>query len=357
MQESRIIKSTLDELLKEADSVFIVPHNYIQVPDFDGIGASIGMSLICKKNKKNNYIVLGDSYDRIDTESLKEINEIKEKYPVIKTSDIQSLITNKSLLILVDVSNKDLISVKNYLDLFDNIFILDHHEVREDKVIQTPYSFIDPKLSSTCEEVSRLLFINNIKITPEEATYLYAGICLDTNNFKQNIDTYGSTHNVGAKLVAKGANISKVNNMFSDDFEHDREIHRLIDNAIFPTYIYAIASDTDDEKIYNIEDIAKAADYLLNYKNISASFVIAKSDKDTVSISARSKGNINVSKIMNLFGGGGKTCAAAARIKNANITEIKDKLNWLLNPVNVMDYNNLNIESNNQQMVLSLTNK
>ena len=54
MQDSKNIKQTLDMLLSENDTVFIVPHNR---PDFDAIGAAMGMSLICKKNKKKNYIV------------------------------------------------------------------------------------------------------------------------------------------------------------------------------------------------------------------------------------------------------------------------------------------------------------
>ena len=62
------------------------------------------------------------------------------------------------------------------LDLrFNNIFLLDHHKLDE-RTISTPYTFVNDKLSSTCEEIARLLCAYGIKVTPEIANYLFAGI-------------------------------------------------------------------------------------------------------------------------------------------------------------------------------------
>ena len=69
MQNSKCIKECLDKLLSNNDTVFIVPHNR---PDFDALGASIGMSLICKKNKKKSYIVIDDNYETL-TSSIKKM--------------------------------------------------------------------------------------------------------------------------------------------------------------------------------------------------------------------------------------------------------------------------------------------
>lgn len=46
MDNSAYIKASLDRLLEENDNVFIVPHIR---PDFDAVGAAIGIALICKK--------------------------------------------------------------------------------------------------------------------------------------------------------------------------------------------------------------------------------------------------------------------------------------------------------------------
>ena len=330
MQNSKCIKECLDKLLSNNDTVFIVPHNR---PDFDALGASIGMSLICKKNKKKSYIVIDDNYETLTSSIKKMIYDIKSDFELIKSSEINKLITEKSLLIAVDVNKDYLVSVNNYLENFNDIFILDHH-MTDEHTIKTPYTFIDHKLSSASEEVSRLVFLYGAKLNPDYANYLLAGIILDTNKLSKN--TAASTLSVAAKLVEKGADPTIANNLFLEDYEHDRAIQRLVDNTDFPTYVYAIATDSDNSvKMFQSEDIAKAADYLLKY-NVNATFAIARIDEDTISISARGKGSIDVSKIMRLFGGGGNEYSAAARVKGKSISEIKEELNEILNPSNYL---------------------
>ena len=46
MIPGKTIKESLDKVLEENDSVFLVPHNR---PDMDAIGSCIGMNTICEK--------------------------------------------------------------------------------------------------------------------------------------------------------------------------------------------------------------------------------------------------------------------------------------------------------------------
>ena len=208
---------------------------------------------------------------------------------------------------------------------------MDHHKT-DDHTIKTPYIFVDDALSSTCEEVSRLTFLYGIKLDKDVANYLLAGIILDTNKLSKN--TSARTYDVASRLITKGADAAIANNLFLEDFEHDRAIQRLVDNTFFSTYVFAIASDKDNSgKIFQVEDIAKAADYLLKY-NVNASFALAFIDEETIAISARSKGQIDVSNIMRFFGGGGNTYSAAARIKGYSIEEVRNALNSVLVPCN-----------------------
>ena len=84
MQDSKAIKECLDKLLSANDRVFIVPHNR---PDMDAIGASIGMALICKKNKKRCFIVVDDDLEKIEISTRKIIEEINNDYEIIKASE------------------------------------------------------------------------------------------------------------------------------------------------------------------------------------------------------------------------------------------------------------------------------
>ena len=81
MQDSKAIKECLDKLLSANDRVFIVPHNR---PDMDAIGASIGMALICKKNKKRCFIVVDDDLEKIEISTRKIIEEINNDYEIIQ---------------------------------------------------------------------------------------------------------------------------------------------------------------------------------------------------------------------------------------------------------------------------------
>ena len=342
MQDSHVIKENLDKLFSQNDTVFIVPHIR---PDMDAIGSSIGMGLICKKNKKKCYIVIDDNVEKIEVATRKVIEEVKEEFNIIKAIDVNDLMTDNSLLIAVDVNKDYLVSVKPYLDQFHDIFIIDHHKVDE-HTIKTPYLYTDDKLSSVCEEVSRQIMLNGVRMTPAHANYLLAGIILDTNKLSKNVSQ--DTYMVASKLLNKGADATVANNMFLEDFEHDRAIQRLVDNTSFPSYVYAIASDNDDSgKTYEVEDIAKASDYLLKYQ-VNATFAKAHIDEDTVSISARSKGIIDVSKIMRLFGGGGNEHSAAAKVKGLSIEEIKNKLNEILIPTSYLDsVRNIEVDASN----------
>ena len=346
MQDTMVIKQSLDKLFSENDTVFIVPHNR---PDMDALGSAIGMSLICKKNKKKSYIIIDDDLDKIEAATRKVIEELGSEVTIINLSEAEELITDNSLMIAVDVNKTYLVSTEKILNRFKSILVIDHHKTDE-HTIETKHLFIDEKLSSVCEEVSRLCFLYGVKFNEEYANYLLAGIILDTNKLSKNVSK--DTFDVASKLVAKGADVNVANNMFLEDFEHDREVQRLVDNTIFPTYIYAIASDKEtSDKIYEVEDIAKAADYLLKYQ-VNATFALAYIDKDTISISARSKGIIDVSKIMKLFGGGGNEHSAAAKVKNMNILDVKNKLNEILIPTCYLDSIDINNVDKEKKLVL-----
>ncbi|MDD6272208.1 MAG: DHHA1 domain-containing protein [bacterium] len=335
MKDSRSIKAVLDEMFAKNDTVFIVPHSR---PDFDALGASIGMSLISKKCKKKCYIIIDDDIEKLDQSTRKVLGDIKGVFDIIKSKDVPKVMGDSNLMITVDVNKDYLISegTKKLLDSFNDIVILDHHKPDE-HTIKTSHAFIDESLSSICEEISRLMFLYGVKITPDCANYLLSGILLDTNKFTKN--TSPSTFEVIAKLTQKGGDTAIASQLFLEDFEDDRKMLQIVNDVAFTNYGYAVAGGVDDlKRIYSVEDIAKAADYLLKYR-VNATFAMGYIDEDTISVSARSKGMIDVSNIMAILGGGGHETSAAARIKGRTIKEVKQALNSLLVPGNYMGWN------------------
>jgi c-di-AMP phosphodiesterase-like protein len=70
---------------------------------------------------------------------------------------------------------------------------------------------------------------------------------------------------------------------------------------------------------------SKAADRLLSLEGVLASFVLCKMDQ-TVHISARSSGTVNVQLITEKLNGGGHFDMAGAQVKNSTLKETFDRL-------------------------------
>ena len=87
-----------------------------------------------------------------------------------------------------------------------------------------------------------------------------------------------------------------------------------------------VAITISDELIYNTTELAKACDVLLTFNHVEAAYVIAKIDENTIGISARSLGNIDVEEVMTHFGGGGHKTDAGAQVKESDVFKIKENL-------------------------------
>ena len=86
-----------------------------------------------------------------------------------------------------------------------------------------------------------------------------------------------------------------------------------------------------DDEHYERKDLAVIAEELLKFDEVEASFVIGRLDDETVYVSARSIGLINVESYMEQLGGGGHTTEAATSMKNKTLMEVKDELIKILN--------------------------
>ncbi len=315
------LKTCLEKYIVESDNIFIVVHNK---PDLDAIGAAISLNLICHKFQKNVYIVIDDEFEEIETGTKKVMNSTKDNLKIIKSTEVLGFLTGNDLLIVADVNKIDMIPIIK-LELFKNIIVIDHHN-ENDKTIKTDKKFIDMNTSSMCELMTQLLEEFNIEISSDDANALLAGMTLDTNKFSKK--TTVKTFEVASNLIKKGADVSEVSNFFVEDFEHDRTIQKLIDSAEFYAYNVAIAADSK-ESIYTQEDLAKSSDYLLKY-NVSLALSIGKMKNDLVGVSARSKGVIDVSKIMTELGGGGNQHSAAAKIEATTVEKVLTELKKIL---------------------------
>lgn len=325
METLKEFKLNLDAVIKESDQVFISPHLYA---DFDAIASAIGFSLISTKCSKPNYIFMYDDPYKMEPGVKAIIEESKSRFSYIGIDRYLKLKGDQDLLITTDTNKSNLIGCSDYLDQFKRVITLDHHDVGE-QTISTNFQYISTEVSSTSEMMVDLLCQFGIKYDSDIANYLLSGIYLDTDKLQKRMSP--KTFQIVSKLLTKGANLEKVQEFFAEDFKNDQKIWALIQKTVLFTNTYAVAIE-DSDTIYTREDLAKVADKLLNYRAVDASFAVGKVDENVVSISARSRGRVDVSKIMSLMAGGGNVYSAATKIEDESTEEIGKTLIKTLKP-------------------------
>src|SRR5699024_10156054 len=122
-----------------------------------------------------------------------------------------------------------------------------------------------------------------------------------------------------AYLRLKGADSVLIQQFLKEDLETVIKRNRLFEHAY--TFNQSIAMIKSYEGFYDQVMIAQAADQLLTIDKIQASFVIAYRDEETVAISARSLGDLNVQLIMEQLEGGGHLTNAATQLIGVTVDE------------------------------------
>lgn len=359
----KALKDLLTKLINNSSQVFIVGH---EDPDFDCIGAALGISVFARDLGKNSYIVVGDGDQKIAPAIKEVIDDVKDNYNIISLDEFKMLSDKKSLLITVDVNKSYRISVKNDLGKVGKTLIIDHHQPDE-FTIDTPYRYIDTEISSTSEVVTRLLTGKQLKEVPNSniPTYLLAGIMLDSKRFSRN--TSSQTYAAAEKLCRCGAD-SIVANRFvlCPNYDEDCNVkgtafgwtyinvgeptEAIVRNTQIKSYSQILGDPTvsytinrqKPEMIYRQVELAKQADELLEH--VTASFVFGYKDPITVGISARSTGKIDVGDILMRLAkedfpisddiapelvqrnGGGNRESAGANITTSDIYSVEQKV-------------------------------
>lgn len=306
----------INEMIDSASSVYVIGHKDL---DLDALGASLAMYYYAESIGKEVNFILDDT--KMEAAVDKAIKELGDTINFIDGNRAKVMKNGDSLLVVVDTNKKYLLQTPDIDSLFDKKIVIDHHEEGEGTITDGKI-IIDKDASSTCEMITEFLKLNNFVIDSNLATILLSGIILDTNNYVLKTDS--NTFYYSYYLTTCGASTSKVQYLLKQDLYKYIKRQKMITNVKMINKI-AVTKGIDKE-IYRREELAKTADSLLLFSGIEASFVIAKIGHETVGISARSMGNINVGQILGMFGGGGDTHEAAAKIEGKTLKKVEQEL-------------------------------
>ncbi|MFJ7994209.1 DHH family phosphoesterase [Peribacillus frigoritolerans] len=320
---ARVISHALKDIVLDSDKVIVMGHKN---PDMDAIGSAIGILKVAQMNEREGYIVINTQ--QLDSSVLRLMEEIKNKEELyarfITPDDALEMIMDETLLVVVDTHKPSMVIEERLLNRIDKVVVIDHHRRGEEFIKNSLLVYMEPYASSTAELVTELLEYQpkRSKIDMLESTALLAGIIVDTKSF--TLRTGSRTFDAASYLRAHGADTVLVQKFLKEDVDTYIKRSKLIEEVIFYKKGIAIAAAKTDQ-VHNQVLIAQAADTLLTMDGVVASFVMAKRSDDTVGISARSLGDINVQVIMEMLNGGGHLTNAATQ-QVCSIDEAESRL-------------------------------
>lgn len=295
--------------LKKSKSVAIFGHIS---PDPDCMGSMSALGEILKQKGINVRLFLDTNKE---PEAYELFNFNKNYNEDINVEEFDTLIS-------VDVATRRLLG--KYGDAFinfKNTIAIDHHGSRD---LNAGHIYNEPHSSSCSEVIFKLAKHLKAQITPQIASYLFAGIVGDTACF-QHDNVTESTHAVAGELYKYGADAKKIifleiKRKTAADIKLTKFVYENMvnkDNIAYMIFTKKLMDEagTDNTKPYVNE--------MLNIEDNIFAFAISQKEKNTYSVSIRCKNGYDACKIAEKYGGGGHKQAAGLSFTGAPFKHAK----------------------------------
>lgn len=325
---ARMVSQALGELFKDVDQVFVQGH---QRPDMDSVGSGIGVVKIARLHGVKAHFLLDTEHCNYDVDRL--VKKMQAKNPkldlFISPEEANVEATPNSLLVLVDHSKYSITYDQNlYNQLKNRIVVIDHHRRGEEFPENPMLTYVEPYASSASELVTEMVEYqqpeeDNRVLTNLEATAMLAGITVDSKEFSLRTGT--RTFDAASYLRSIGADSSLVSEILKEDISSFLVRTHLVSSLQMLRPKMAIMQGPEN-KIIDPIITAQAADTALDLEGVAASFAITRRSNESIGISARSMGKINVQVIMEKLDGGGHLSNAATQLKDISVDEACQKL-------------------------------
>lgn len=317
--KSRVMAGALEKLINTSSAVYVMGHRYA---DLDAVGAAVGVCAIARKQGVPVHIIR-ETKEVPGTVMVRELcryQEYEDAFVDAETALAQ--VDKDTLLVVVDTNRPGQVASLPLLEKCPQVAVIDHHRRAADYIEGAVLNYHEPYASSASELVTELVqyILDPGDLARIEAEALLAGIVLDTKNF--TLRTGGRTFEAAAFLRRCGADTTEVRRFFQNDLADTIRRYQVLKDARF--FREGVAVAAIEQPVGRII-AAQAADELLNVSGVEASFVLY-TEEDSVNISGRSSGDINVQVILELLGGGGNSAAAGAQLRGKSMEEVKREL-------------------------------
>ena len=313
---------TILGLIKDAKRVLISSH---ENPDGDAIGSMLGLGLALEQMGKEVVFYNKDGVPELlrflpRSEKIGDsIADLKGSFDVVFAVDCTG--TNRAGAEFEDFLGSG---------RGGKVVIMDHHQTNGPSA---DYHLLDPHASSTGIIVYSVLKRLPVEIDSDIAKNLYTTIIGDTGSFKYS-NTNPETFRVAAELVERGADPADISEaLFESEPLRKLKLIGLVlptlevskDKRIASVYVdkgmysQSGASREDSEGIVNIPRCIKGVEVAALFREESGR------DGQSWKVSLRSKGDVDVAKIAEGFGGGGHRKAAGCTLEGS-LEDAKKKM-------------------------------
>ena len=294
--------SQVVELIEKKQKFGITTHIK---PDGDGVGSSLGLCWLLQSLGKSAEVLVHGEIP-IAYRSLPGADDIR---------DVTSIDAKYDAIFVIECSDLERPGIHG----LENEFTvnIDHHATSEHF---GTINWIDSTASAVGEMIYNLCKAIGGKITREIAECVYMALVTDTGSFHFS-NTTDRTLKVASELVKAGVKPAEVSEAVYNNYPWSRiELMRQVLETVKRDESGQVASLRQTLKM---REIANAVDgdnngfvnIPLTSREILAVVYMREVGNDQFRVSLRSKGDINVARVAEKYGGGGHRNAAGLRIE------------------------------------------
>ncbi len=291
--------------IKEYDRIMLFRH---MRNDGDCVGATKGLKEIikCTYPEKEVYIIDEDHSDYLDFLG-------KEDDPV------PDELYGDALAIVIDTATEKRISNQKY-KLCREIVKIDHH-IENEETQYGDYTWVEEERSSACEMIAEfyITFKDELKISPEAATYIYTGMVTDSGRFRFRSVT-GDTLRCAAEMLDCGIDTDTLYaHLYLTEFESLKfksyvyDKMKITENGV--AYVY-ISKKAQQKYSLTFEEACTCVSFMDSIKGCLCWIAFIEDEKDkSVRVRLRSR-FCPVNTVAEKYRGGGHDCACGATVYN-----------------------------------------
>jgi len=306
--------SQVVELIEKKDRFAITSHVR---PDGDSLGSSLGLYWLLKALNKDIEVIMRDpappAYQKLPgADAIRVTPAVDRPYDgvfVIECSDI-----DRPGLIDLDKEKQMVVNI-------------DHHSTTE---LFGTVNWIDSTASAVGEMVYNLCKATGVRVTKEIAECVYTALLTDTGSFHYS-NTTERTFKIASELVRTGVKPAKTAEAIFGSYQWPKI-------ELLSQVLGTAKRDESGHVAWMCQTLAmqeqthaadEDADGFVNYPlavgEVEATALFKECSPGVYRTSLRSKGDVNVAKIAEQFGGGGHRNAAGCTLKGS-LEQIEQQL-------------------------------